>query len=156
MLTRREFVALAAAPALSSTQNPLLSDGQLQVSLTAERSAVAIESLRIGGIRENLVFANPDTGFLRGGTALLPERGEWQFSRLSESGRVIHDASRIRVEGVVLGPETAPYARENWELTLDAGTLHWQVDREFLRGVRVTADRLPAIVIRTVVSEGGQ
>ena len=74
-----------------------------------------------------------------GGTALLPEGGTWQRSNLSASLK-----SKGAFE-VKLGPANAPLARESWHIASTGDRFEWRIRREFLRDVRVQADRFPVL-----------
>jgi hypothetical protein len=127
-----------------------LANESFHVTLTAGPQAVSLDSLTLAGIEDSLVFANAGEGSLRSGTGLLPQGGVWHFSRLPWSGSASANGSKLRVSGIQLGPESEHIVRENWELTRSGDTLTWRIDRESLRDGRLSADRFPAIVIRTV------
>lgn len=144
MLTRKRFLQAAAAGVLAPADLPLeIASGAFRVRLSAGPRGVFIEHLSPAGTIET-------RGPLRSGTALLPRGGAWQSSRLPDSGQAEAGGSRLRVTGIELGPESEPFARENWELSVAGDTLTWHIDREFLRDVQLAADRFPAVVLRTV------
>lgn len=149
MLTRKQFLMTLAASGARAA--PLeLSNSLFSLSVSAGPRGVWLDRLTAKPVSENLLFSAPEAAILRSGTAILPEGGQWFFSTLPNSGKVSRSSSRIEIHGIQLGPESAPMAREDWQLTVDGKTLTWRVDREFLRDVRIVADRLPALVIRTV------
>jgi len=153
MLTRKQFLITLAACGVQAA--PLeLSNGPFALNVSAGPHGVWLNRLIAKPVSENLLLANPEAAVLRSGTAILPEGGAWFFSVLPESGTVSRSLSSIEIHGIQLGPESAPIARENWLLTIDGTTLTWRIDRQFLRDIRIVADRTPALVIRTVDRNG--
>ena len=148
MPTRRSFLQTATA-AVAAPRDLTISNSSFTLSVEAGPRGVWIDKLTPAGVSENLLYSSPGEAVLRSGTALLPEGGQWCFSRLGAAGRAEATANRIRVEGVLLGPESAPIARETWELTLEGASFRWRIEREFLHDVALAATRFPALVVRT-------
>jgi hypothetical protein len=156
MLTRKQFIQVLGAAPMLAAGKPEFADEAFRVRISAEPDGVWMRGFNVRGIRENLVLEETAEGMLRSGTAILPEGGEWQFSRLSPRGKITGSGANIKISDVELGPESAPLAREKWELTCEGDTFTWKIEREFLRDVRIRADRFPAIVVRTQRRDGSQ
>lgn len=150
MLTRKQFLQVVGALAAPGARPLELANESFHLNLAAGPRGVWLDRLTLAGVEDNLVFANAEAGILRSGTGLLPQGGTWHFSRLASSSSASASRSKLRVNGIQLGPESEPIARENWEIALAGDTLTWRIDREFLRDVRLAADRFPALVVRTV------
>jgi Glycosyl-hydrolase family 116, catalytic region len=153
MMTRKLFLQSIAALASPAANALTLANESFHVTVAAGSQGVWVDRFAPGTLG-SLVFGNAAEGMLRSGTALLPRGGEWHFARLPQSGSAVANGSFICVDGIVLGPESAPIARENWELTLAGDLLTWRIVRVWLRDIVLTADRFPALVFRTV--ERGQ
>ena len=127
MLTRKQFlITLAACGARAA---PLeLSNDWFVAGVSAGPRGVWLDRLTAKPVSENLLFSDPNDAILRSGTDILPEGGQWFFSLLPNSGNVSHSSSRIEIHGIQLGPESAPIAREDWQLTVDGKTLTWRIE----------------------------
>ncbi len=148
MMTRKLFLQSIAALASPARGALTIENPSFRVAVVAGSQGVWVDRFAPGAL-DSLVVENPAEGLLRSGTALLPLGGEWHFARLPESGAAASAESSIRVNGILLGPESDPIARENWELTLAGDLLTWRIDREWLRDVVLAADRFPALVFKT-------
>ncbi len=156
MLTRKQFIQVLGTAPILVARNPPFAEQAFRVRISAERDGVWMRGFNIRGIAENLVLEEAAEGMLRSGTAILPEGGLWQFSRLAPGGKITGSRTNIKISDIELGPESAPLARENWGLISEGDTFTWRIEREFLRDVRIRADRFPAIVLRTQMRDGSE
>lgn len=156
MMTRKQFIQLLGAGPVLAERMAELAGASFRIRVSAEPNGVWVSSFRVRGISEDLALEGTTEGMLRSGTAILPEGGVWQFSRLSARGKITGSNANINISDVELGPESAPIAREQWELTCQGDTFTWKIEREFLRDVRIRADRFPALVVRTQMRDGSQ
>ena len=120
-----------------------------------QRLALNQEPTRPGsGFTGNLCASSATNGWLRSGTAILAEGLPWQFSRTAATANVTATATSLRIDDVLIGPDTDPLAREAWEIELAGRRLSWRIERKFLREIRVVSDRFPAFVFRTRGDDG--
>lgn len=164
-LNRREFLgALSASlltPMPSSLEGPELRNEFFHLRLRADAGVLHLEELSFNqergrpgsGFVANLLFASPEVPMQRSCTAILAKGLDWQFSRMGQASGTHSGASvqgnSMKVDGILIGPEGSPLARESWVLEVLGDRLAWTIEREFLRDCQVLADRFPAIVFRT-------
>ena len=162
-MTRKNFLAAFAA----ALQQGHAADGARQFQLkndffdllvVAGPAGVWIQRLALnqesGAFTGNLCSSSATSGWLRSGTAILTEGLPWQFSRTAATANAKATATSLRIDDVLIGPDTDPLAREVWEIELAGKRLSWRIERKFLREIRVVSDRFPAFVFRTRGEDG--
>jgi len=168
-ITRQEFLkallltvpALGSLPWLGASDNEndqrveLRSD-TMRVTIVAGTGGVWLDQLALKrtGDRVDAEFAKSEftNNLLQAsgsGSAFLPVDMPWQAAHLGPSGKVTCDHSSAHISGILIGPDTAPSAREEWTLTVRDDVLQWNITREFLRAVTLRADRFPCLAMTT-------
>lgn len=105
-------------------------------------------ALAAAGEARRLPFETARGEPFRTGTAILPAGGRWA---VSDREAVLERSGDY---DVLVGEGDAPLARERWWIESEPGAIRWRIRREYLRDVRVEADRFPALVLSTRKRKG--
>src|SRR5580692_2355911 len=132
-ITRKDFLKALPilVPAVQSWAWPADNDQRIElrsasmrVTVVAGRTGVYLEQFFLRRSRFDAVsfssnlWTNDLLHPVGGVSALLPEGMDWQAGHLGPEGRVTSDASSVHITGILLGPDGAPAAREEWTVTL--------------------------------------